>query len=59
MVAYTGADLARYRSSHGLTQRAAAEKLNVAHGTVAKAEMEPGKALGEALQSGLGKTGWR
>jgi hypothetical protein len=52
-VALTGADLARWRAAAGLTQRQAAVKLGVAHGTVAKAELAPPVALGERLAAGL------
>lgn len=51
----TGADLARWRAQRGLTQRVAAELLGVAHGTVGKAELLPGKPLGEALSAALGR----
>ena len=50
----TGADLARFRAERKLTQRAAALLLGVAHGTIAKGEKDPSKALGPALQTGLG-----
>jgi DNA-binding XRE family transcriptional regulator len=46
----TGADLARWRTTRGITQRAAAEELGVAPSTVAKAELVPSKPLGEQLQ---------
>ena len=49
----SGADLAAWRSARGLTQRPAAELLGVAPSTVAKAELLPGKALGEQLQVAL------
>ena len=49
----TGADLAAWRSARGLTQRPAADLLGVAPSTVAKAELLPGKALGEQLQVAL------
>ncbi len=49
----SGADLAAWRSARGLTQRPAAELLGVAPSTVAKAELLPGKALGEQLQIAL------
>ena len=48
-----GADLAAWRSARGLTQRPAAVLLGVAPSTVAKAELLPGKALGEQLQVAL------
>lgn len=51
--ALTGADLARYREAHGFTQRQAAERLGVAHGTVAKAELLPAQPLGDRLQEAL------
>jgi hypothetical protein len=47
--AHTGTDLAHWRAGCGITQRAAAERLGVAPSTVAKAELVPGKALGEQL----------
>ena len=50
----TGADLARFRAERKLSQRAAAQLLGVAHGTIAKGEKDPKKALGAALQAGLG-----
>lgn len=53
--ALTGADLVRWRKQRGLTQRAAAALLGVAHGTVGKAEMVPCRALGEALTVALGR----
>ncbi|MCA9488762.1 MAG: hypothetical protein H6738_20300 [Alphaproteobacteria bacterium] len=49
----TGGELARFRSERGLSQRQAAEILGVAHGTVAKAELAPEKALGEQLDRAL------
>lgn len=49
----TGADLVRWRSAQGLSQRQAAERLGVAHGTVAKAEIAPEKVLGELLAVAL------
>lgn len=49
----TGADLAAWRSARGLTQRPAADLLGVAPSTVAKAELLPGKVLGEQLQFAL------
>jgi len=52
---YTGADLVRFRSEHTLTQRAAAEKLGVAHGTIAKAEIVPTKPLGPTLQQAISR----
>ena len=51
--ALTGADLAAWRSTRGLTQRPAAALLGVAPSTVAKAELLPGKVLGEQLQVAL------
>lgn len=53
--ALTGADLVRWRKQRGLTQRAAAALLGVAHGTVGKAETVPRRALGEALTVALGR----
>ena len=49
----TGADLVAWRSARGLTQRPAAELLGVAPSTVAKAELLPGKVLGDQLQVSL------
>ena len=49
----TGADLAAWRASRALTQRPAAELLGVAPSTVAKAELLPGKVLGDQLQVAL------
>ncbi len=49
----TGADLAAWRAARGLTQRPAAELLRVAPSTVAKAELLPGKVLGDQLQVAL------
>jgi hypothetical protein len=49
----TGADLVRWRTAAGITQGAAAELLGVAPSTVAKAELLPMKALGEALAVAL------
>jgi hypothetical protein len=49
----TGADLVRWRTASGITQRAAAELLGVAPSTVAKAELLPTKALGDALAVAL------
>lgn len=49
----TGDDLVRWRTTRGITQRAAAEELGVAQSTVAKAELMPSKQLGEQLQGSL------
>jgi len=49
----TGADLAAWRAARGLTQRPAADLLGVAPSTVAKAELLPGKVLGDQLQVAL------
>lgn len=49
----TGADLARWRTRRGITQRGAAEELGVAPSTVAKAELVPSRPLGEQLRVGL------
>lgn len=49
----TGADLARYREAQAISQREAAERFGVAHGTVAKAELLPAQPLGERLQMAL------
>ena len=49
----TGADLAAWRAARRLTQRPAADLLGVAPSTVAKAELLPGKVLGEQLQVAL------
>ncbi len=51
----TGADLARWRATAGLTQRQAAVKLGVAHGTIAKAELASGKQLGKQMEEALRK----
>lgn len=51
--ALTGADLVWFREAHGLTQRQAAERLGVAHGTVAKAELLPSQPLRDRLQDAL------
>lgn len=51
--ALTGADLGQFRAQRGLSQRQAAGILGVAHGTVAKAELVPDKALGEQLARAL------
>jgi hypothetical protein len=52
-VVYTGGDLAKYRAETGLTQRLAAVRFGVAHGTIAKAEMDATKVLGAQLQAGM------
>ena len=49
----TGADLAGWRAARGLAQRPAADLLGVAPSTVAKAELLPGKVLGNQLQVAL------
>lgn len=49
----TGADLAGWRAARGLAQRPAADLLGVAPSTVAKAELLPGKVLGDQLQVAL------
>jgi DNA-binding XRE family transcriptional regulator len=49
----TGADLSAWRAARGLAQRPAADLLGVAPSTVAKAELLPGKVLGEHLQVAL------
>jgi hypothetical protein len=49
----TGRDLLRFRAARSLSQRGAAELLGVAHGTVAKAELLPDKALAEQLERAL------
>jgi hypothetical protein len=49
----SGADLAAWRSARGLTQRPAADLLGVAPSTVAKAELLPGKVLGDQLRVAL------
>ena len=51
--ALTGADLAAWRAARGISQRPAANLLGVAPSTVAKAELLPGKVLGEQLQAAL------
>lgn len=50
-----GADLAGFRAERRLSQREAAVLLGVAHGTIAKGELAPAKALGEQLQAALGE----
>ena len=45
----TGRDLLQYRRTHGLSQRQVAERLGVAHGTVAKAEIVATQPLGGKL----------
>ncbi len=49
----TGADLTAWRSRHGLTQQAAADRLGVRQGTVSKAESRGGALLGPALRDAL------
>lgn len=49
----TGDDLVRFRQAHGLTQREAAARLGVAHGTVGKAEAAPGRPLSPQLAEAL------
>jgi hypothetical protein len=49
----TGLDLVRWRTTRGITQRAAAQELAVAPSTVAKAELVPSKPLGEQLRTSL------
>ncbi len=51
--ALTGADLAAWRAARGLAQRPAADLLGVAPSTVAKAELLPGKLVGDQLQVAL------
>jgi hypothetical protein len=51
----TGADLARYRQAHRLTQRQAAERLGLAH----KAELVPAHLLGGRLQEALKAALWQ
>jgi DNA-binding transcriptional regulator YiaG len=50
-----GADLAAWRTRHGLTQQAAADRLGVRQGTVSKAEGRSGAALGPALRDALAR----
>jgi len=45
----------KYRTEHGLTQRAAAQSLGVAHGTIAKAEIVASRPLGATLREALGR----
>ncbi len=47
------ADLAAWRSRHGLTQQAAADRLGVRQGTVSKGESRGAGALGPALREAL------
>jgi hypothetical protein len=49
----TGADLTAWRTRHGLTQQAAADRLGVRQGTVSKAEGRSGALLGPALRDAL------
>lgn len=50
-----GADLKRWREKEGLSQRQAAERLGVAHGTVGKAEAALTVALPPGLQAALAR----
>lgn len=50
---FTGADLTAWRTRHGLTQQAAADRLGVRQGTVSKAEGRSGALLGPALRDAL------
>ena len=52
----TGADLAQFRAEQGLSQRELAARLGVAPSTVAKAELDRAKALGEQLAAALATT---
>jgi hypothetical protein len=49
----TGSDLTAWRTRHGLTQQAAADRLGVRQGTVSKAEGRSGALLGPALRDAL------
>ena len=49
----TGADLARWRSSLGLTQQVAADRLGVRQGTISKAERRADAPLGPSLRQAL------
>lgn len=49
----TGSDLTAWRTRHGLTQQAAADRLGVRQGTVSKAESRAGALLGPALRDAL------
>ncbi len=49
----TGSDLTAWRTRHGLTQQAAADRLGVRQGTVSKAEGRSGVLLGPALRDAL------
>ena len=49
----TGADLAAWRKSLGLTQQAAADRLGVRQGTISKAEGRTNKPLGPTLHQAL------
>jgi hypothetical protein len=51
----TGADLTAWRTRHGLTQQAAADRLGVRQGTVSKAEGRSGALLGPALRDALAR----
>lgn len=46
---FTGADLNRFRTERGLSQRELAVLMGVGHGMVGKAELVPTKALGERM----------
>lgn len=50
---FTGADLAAYRASLGLSQGALAERLRTTQGTVSKAEGNPTALLGPTLRSAM------
>ncbi len=51
--ALTGADLASWRERLGLNQKAAAQRLGVAQGTISKAESKRTKLLGPSLREAL------
>jgi hypothetical protein len=50
---FTGADLAAYRTSLGLSQGALAERLGTTQGTVSKAEGNPAALLGPTLRRAM------
>lgn len=54
--AFTGADLAAYRASLGLSQGALAERLGTTQGTVSKAEGNPAAVLGPTLRRAMWDT---
>lgn len=51
--AFTGADLAHFRTARGLTQKEAGELLGVEQGTISKGEAKGDAALGPVLQAAM------